>query len=353
MSELLPTVEDVVDGVLHGTFCPKMCNHVCPVFTATGRHGAAPWGLHTLNAAVIAEAGDPGDGAVSYADVRGCTGCHACEDACLYDLDVPREVRAIRARLVDRDDPAVVRAAVEHVRAGRSPDGRDLPSPPRSCPDASVTVLAGCGDPSEALVAVARLLDAADVEASFHVPDGCCGRILADLGASEQASQQVRALGDALAGREVVAIDPHCIDAVAETGASVTDVWSYLAALVEDGRLRFAPGGGRVTFHDPCVLARDHGVISAPRRVLGAAGLEVTEPEGHGRETVCSGAGMAFALLDEPGSAMLAARRRQQLDAVGLPALTACSRARTRLSDDGWRVTDALVALADRLHDED
>ncbi|HEX2028214.1 MAG TPA: hypothetical protein VHF25_09480, partial [Nitriliruptorales bacterium] len=111
---------DVRADAVHGSFCPKMCSFRCPVVAATGDERAVPWALHTVVAA-LATGARPPDGR-AYRALRGCTGCHACRDACLYDLDVPAQVQAGRAAVVAAGEaPPAVAVAVAHVAAGRSP----------------------------------------------------------------------------------------------------------------------------------------------------------------------------------------------------------------------------------------
>ena len=57
-------------------------------------------------------------------------------------------------------------------------------------------------------------------------------------------------------------------------------VWHYtelLAHLIETGAIPVQPLGLRVTYHDPCYLARYNGVTEAPRRILSALGCELVE----------------------------------------------------------------------------
>jgi len=45
----------------------------------------------------------------------------------------------------------------------------------------------------------------------------------------------------------------------------------------------------RVTFHDPCRLGRHLGAYDAPRRVIGALGMELIEMPRHGENALCCG----------------------------------------------------------------
>ena len=49
--------------------------------------------------------------------------------------------------------------------------------------------------------------------------------------------------------------------------------------------------GTRVTYHDPCYLARYNRITDAPRKLIQATGAELVDMLRHGTETFCCGAG--------------------------------------------------------------
>jgi Fe-S oxidoreductase len=55
--------------------------------------------------------------------------------------------------------------------------------------------------------------------------------------------------------------------------------------------LRTPLTGMRVTYHDPCYLARYNRITDAPRKLIEATGAELVEMPRHGTETFCCGAG--------------------------------------------------------------
>jgi Fe-S oxidoreductase len=73
-----------------------------------------------------------------------------------------------------------------------------------------------------------------------------------------------------------------------------------LDELVREGRLKPAGAQGastqKITYHDPCYLARVNGITDAPRAVISAAangtgGLPIVELPRNRRQTSCCGAG--------------------------------------------------------------
>lgn len=342
-----PHVAAVADDALHGSYCPKLCTHTCPVTSATGREDAVPWQFHRTVA-------DLADGRLPLAPevhdrLTACSGCLACRQPCAFDQDVPRQVRAGRAALVEAGHaPSATADAVAHVAAGRSPGGRTLPSPPAPDDDPTVTLLGGCRDGPASLEASVALLRAAGERVRTVLPDGCCGALLDDLGAVSAAADARDRLPTP--GVPVVASDPHCLDALRRAGHSPRELTSTLAAAVVEGRLRFPdqPDATPVTWHDPCVLARGEGIVDAPRSLLAAAGLPVREAVRCGADTGCSGAGLGLELLD-PDAADATARARIAELPSDTAVVTSCARAGQRLTSAGADTRDLAVALAARL----
>lgn len=354
----LPVVPDDVAGVaLHGSFCPKMCTFACPVTEATGRDDAVPWSFHR----VVSDLAQGRAAATTHAatHLEACSGCLACQVPCVFDQDVPAQVRAARAAVRDAGSPVRgASEAVDAVAAGRSPyrgttARRARRSGEVARPDADVVVVTGCRDDAEDVAALGRLLAAAGRPATVVAPEGCCGGTLTDLGAPSEAAAAATRLGERLPpGDTVIATDPHCLPSLRGTvpdGTVVTDVATALADLLDRGALRFTGDAVEVAFHDPCLLARAEAVTASPRRLLRAAGAEVIEPEGHGTTTVCSGAGMALELVAPDDARATAELRARQLRATEVPVVTACAGARRRLAGAGLDVTDLASFLADRL----
>jgi Fe-S oxidoreductase len=76
-----------------------------------------------------------------------------------------------------------------------------------------------------------------------------------------------------------------------------------LADLVARGviSLRTPLSGVRVTYHDPCYLARYNRITDAPRRLIEATGAELVEMPRHGTNTFCCGAGGGRIWMDDSG----------------------------------------------------
>ena len=106
---------------------------------------------------------------------------------------------------------------------------------------------------------------------------------------------------------EIFTTDPHTLNALRNEypglGASypVRHYTELLAQLLESGEIAVRPLGYRVTYHDPCYLARYNGVLDAPRRILRALGCELVEMPRNRLDTFCCGAGGGRIWMDDGG----------------------------------------------------
>jgi len=106
--------------------------------------------------------------------------------------------------------------------------------------------------------------------------------------------------------RRIVTTDPHTLNTLKfeypDFGGTY-EVWHYsqvLAALLASGDLvTRRPTGRRVTYHDPCYLARYSKVTAAPREVLLAIGADLVEMPRNGANTFCCGAGGGRVWMDD------------------------------------------------------
>ncbi|HEU0132061.1 MAG TPA: (Fe-S)-binding protein [Mycobacteriales bacterium] len=358
MSTTLPTIthnaaprpphEDPLAQAALCSLCPKLCRPTCPVQHATGRESAAPW---RISGAVVAGVAD--GWSVELAEqVAQCTGCGACGEPCLPGTNLPEESRAARAAAAAGGAPLPAAVALrERLAATGSPR-----SAPRtvSADDAGATTVAflGCPAPDESGEAVLALFRAAGEPVRCDAGEACCGAVALDLGLPAEAAALAARCAESLAGAErVVAVTPSCARAMREewprlgvAAPPVVTAVEWLAGVLD--RLALRRSDEPVAWHAPCTLARILGVVDAPLRVLAALSSDVREPAATGTATRCSGAGAAYPLVDRAGAEAVAAVRRDELAALGAPAVTACPSAARALG-----ATDLYVLAASRLED--
>ncbi len=127
----------------------------------------------------------------------------------------------------------------------------------------------------------------------------CCGEPVRRLGEEgrfqEQVLENVEVFKE-LGVKRLIVMCPHGLTVFRREYPRITkfdvEVYSHvevLAELYRQGKIRSK--AGKVTFHDPCNLARFNGVIEEPRLLL--SGAQLVEMERSGKDTFCCGAGGA------------------------------------------------------------
>ena len=118
--------------------------------------------------------------------------------------------------------------------------------------------------------------------------------------------------------------------------SSVTEVH---ARYIKDGRIKLDPSkfNGAVTYHDPCQIARNGGVIDEPRYILQQLTKDFREMSPDAKYNWCCGGGGGLVALGEEtlDFRMKSSRvKAEQIKATGATSLvTACENCHTQLSN--------------------
>lgn len=164
---------------------------------------------------------------------------------------------------------------------------------------------------------------------------------------------------------EIFTADPHSFNTLRneypQFGATypVKHYTQLLVELIESGRLRVRPLGKRVTYHDPCYLARYNKVTGAPRRILQALGCELVEMPRNRDNTFCCGAGGGRIWMDDSGQTERPSENRIR-EAAGLGVdvfVVSCPKdftmysdaAKTTGHDDRLQVVDVVQLVAEAM----
>jgi Fe-S oxidoreductase/nitrate reductase gamma subunit len=336
------------------------------------------------------------DTAIPYDAVWDCVTCGACVEACPVLIEHVDKIVGLRRNLVLEDSrfPSELTSAFRAMENQGNPWGQ--PSSARldwakplefevetvanvaaagRLDELEVLYWVGCAaafDPRNQKVAraVATCLHAAGVKfAVLGQEESCTGDPARRMG--NDYVFQILAAGNVetlnrygMGERTIVTACPHCFNTIGneygQLGGSYRIVHHsmYLAELLSSGRLQTvledaeAETGdhrpGSVTVHDSCYLARYNGVVAAPRDVLGAAGVSVTEMAKSGKSTFCCGAGGGRMWMEEDrGTRINVERTRQVLETGATTVATACPFCMVMLSD-GIAASDGAGTVAAR-----
>ncbi|MFL5675016.1 MAG: (Fe-S)-binding protein [Chloroflexota bacterium] len=322
------------------------------------------------------------DTAIPYEAVWDCVTCGACVEACPVLIEHVDKIVGLRRNLVLEESrfPAELTGAFRSMESQGNPWGQpasarldwtaplpfEVPTVAAMAADSRLDELevlywVGCAaafDTRNQKVAraVATCLHAAGVRfAILGQEESCTGDPARRMG--NDYVYQMLAMGNVetldrygMAKRTIVTACPHCFNTIGneygQLGGAYTIVHhsTFLAGLVSSGRLATVPEEagsvtgdhrpGTVTVHDSCYLARYNNVIAAPRDVLGAAGVSITEMEKSGRQTFCCGAGGGHMWMEENrGTRINAERTRQVLETGAETVATSCPFCMVMMSD--------------------
>jgi succinate dehydrogenase/fumarate reductase iron-sulfur protein len=256
-----------------------------------------------------------------------CTTCRACVDRCPAGIAPMRAIVDLRRRLIERGDvDPLLQRALQSVATQGNAFGKSARRRARWTKELDFTIPDARKEPVDYVWFVG---DFASFDERVQRESQRLARVLHDAGVSfgllyegeRSSGNDVRQTGEeglfemlveqnmnAFAGAQFEAIfttDPHSLNALRNDYPLDKPVYHYtelLAELVRQGRL--VPGsalrGTRVTYHDPCYLARYNGITDAPRELIAATGAELVEMPRHGADTFCCGAGGGRIWATEP-----------------------------------------------------
>jgi Fe-S oxidoreductase/nitrate reductase gamma subunit len=352
------------------------------------------YGLDGTRPAAAALARPIVDDAIPFDAVWDCVTCGACVEACPVLIEHVDKIVGLRRNLVLEESrfPAELTTAFRAMENQGNPWGqpasermawtRGLPFDVPIVADVAtagrldeleVLYWVGCAaafDPRNQRVAraVATCLHAAGVNfAILGQEESCTGDPARRMG--NDYVYQILAAGNVdtlnrygMGERTIVTACPHCFNSIGNEYGQLGGTFrivhhsTYLAELVSSGRLATVPEDaasssgehrpGSVTVHDSCYLARYNNVVAAPRAVLGAAGVTITEMDRSGRNTFCCGAGGGRMWMEETrGTRINSERSRQVLETGAETLATSCPFCMVMMSD-GLAGTDGGARVA-------
>lgn len=321
--------------------------------------------------------------------VWACTSCGACIDICPTGNEPMLDILDMRRNqvLMEADFPDELAAAFNGMERQGNPwgigesrfawaDGLNVPVPTvEDNPDFDILYWVGCAasyddrakNTARSLV---KVLNAAGVNfAVLGEAENCTGDSARRGGNEylyfELASANVETLNEVKPPR-IVATCPHCLHNLGKEyhqfggDYEVIHHTELIEELIVAGKL---PQTARpttwsnVTFHDPCYLGRHNDVVEAPRKALGALGVDLIEMPRTKKNSFCCGAGGAqFWKEEEHGAQAVnlaryeeAAQTGADVVAVGCPFCMQMFDAARSDKGEGPIVKDVVELIAEQM----
>ena len=316
--------------------------------------------------------------------VWACTACGACVEVCPVGNEPMRDILEIRRHLVltSNEFPEQLQTAYRGMERVANPwnvagdqrlkwaEGLEVPTVQQQ-PAPEILWWVGCApatDPraQRAARAFAKVLKAAGVDYAVLGPEERCTGDAARRSGNEYlfnelATANVERL-NRLAPKRIVTGCPHCLHTLRTEYPAFGGEYEvihhseFLQELFAEGRLATsaADAAGGVTFHDPCYLGRQNGVIEAPRESLGFVGIELQEMPRRRSTSFCCGAGGGQMWKEEePGVERVSADRIREAKQTGASTLAVgcpfCMIMLTDAAGDDLQVRDLVEIVAERV----
>ncbi|MHB1446060.1 MAG: (Fe-S)-binding protein [Acidimicrobiales bacterium] len=297
-----------------------------------------------------------------------CTTCGACVEECPVDIEHVDAIVDMRRYevLMESSFPTEAGLMLRNIENQGDPWGLgsskrldwteglgfDVPVVNGSVPDdVEYLFWVGCAGALDERArkvtqSVARLLNRAKVSFAVLGPaETCTGDPARRLGNEYLFQMQAQMNIETLNGagvKKVIASCPHCFNSIGREYPGLGGNYEVLhhtqvfAELVRSGKLNPTNSFDvKVTYHDPCYLARHNDLYGAPRSVIDSVpGVESIEMHRHERRTFCCGAGGARMWMEEKIGKRINVERTDEAIGTGADVVgTACPSCMIMIDD--------------------
>lgn len=320
-------------------------------------------------------------------NIWSCLSCGQCSTRCPSKIDYPEFVRMVREEAVRQGKggvaahrglfQSIMRLQTLDVKQSKTDWAREAG---RISTSGDTYYFVGCSpfldvefhddwklDVMEGPRGVLKLLNSVGIEPVVSDDERCCGHDLLWNGDRENfaklARRNISLIKDLGCKRVVfqcpegyITFKKYYPEVVGNLDLELVHFYELLAEDLKKGALKLGPLEGLVTYHDPCRLGRQAGIMDAPRDLIrGIPGITLTEMD-HNRESgLCCGTNAWMGC----SSCSKAIQKNRLAEAVATGAdtlVTACPKCRVHLNcalrdtpDLGIKIRDINDLLAESM----
>jgi len=281
-----------------------------------------------------------------------CTTCRACQEICPVSIEHVNKIIEMRRNLSLMEGAFAgdeVRIAINNFEVNSNPfglayasrgewaEGLDVQLMEEGA-DVDILYFAGCYASfdqrnQEVARSFVKICNSAGVKVGIlGKEEKCCGEPARKLGneylyqtMAQENIETIKVYGWRV--RQIVTTCPHCYNTLArdyqDLGLTIPVEHSttFIARLLQEGRLTLTPEPFEFTYHDSCYLGRYMDIFDQPRAVLAAAGGRLSEMDKSGPESFCCGGGGGRILADETLGRRINEERVHMAEATSAPLL--------------------------------
>lgn len=254
-------------------------------------------------------------------NIWSCLSCGQCTARCPSRIDYPEFVRRVRAEAVRNGKggiaahrglfQSIMKLQTLEVKQNKTEWARQAGKISES---GDTYYFVGCSvffdaefeadwslDVMDSPRGVLKLLNAVGIEPVIHDDERCCGHDLLWNGDVKNFATLARRNVDLIKSLGCKRVVFHCPEgyvtfkkyypeAVGDLDLELVHFYELLAGELTSGKLGLGAAEGVVTYHDPCRLGRQAGIMDAPRTLLqGIQGLEFREMDHNRENAICCG----------------------------------------------------------------
>ncbi|UCF90723.1 MAG: (Fe-S)-binding protein [Desulfobacterales bacterium] len=329
MVEKLPGSRDFYDRIIRCNNC-GFCEAACPIFKATRRSALNARGKMIILQDILADRQAICDELIE--TLFQCTFCSGCTTQCPAGVNVPEILRAVRKDMVNigtchaafkgmdqvLDKHPNIYAAGERERFGRKVNQK-----------AEIVFFMGCVGQYREEDAVEAALDVMDhlrVDYTL-IEEVCCSGVLEDIGFAihDDLVRKNVALVRSTGAKALVTGCPYCLrtfkhrapyQPLRDLGLELLHISQFLTQFDFPVQTHL-----KVTYHDPCDLARHAGIYEAPRQTIKKIAPNFVELPNRRANSLCCGAGGGVRGAYPRNSLSMARQRLKEVEEVGADIL--------------------------------
>jgi len=336
--------------------CADMCKYSCPTYLATGRETLSPQKMARL--IVYSEKGFLEDEEGFFDLMFQSAMCGACKQHCIYgDYDLRKFIHDARAKaFANGVVPEDVTKRVETFRKFGNPHGeREVIDKGRG--DLGYFISCSSYKDKDLLKAMDKVLSKSGLKIrQFGGGDICCGAPLyyaGDMKGFREVSLRMKSEIEKRRLRKIVVDCPTCLKMMKETyremgvnlDVELIHTTQFIETLLQQGKFSIKKASKAVTFHDPCILANDLGIATAPREIITYLGFSLKEPVYSLEHTHCCGGAYGAKIGDHRLKDAVTSMRVNELRNTAADIyVTACPTCKSVLSEINMKYITELVA---------